>query len=252
MVERDGRPTYDLDGIAAAFARGARLLVHVNPHNPLGRVFDVEEQLALADVVDAAGARVFADEIHAPLVHPGRRAPALRLAVAGDGPAHRHGDVDVQGLERARAQGGPADPVQRRGRRALGAGRRSCTAHGASTPGRAGRHRRLRRGRGLAGRRPGATSTATGGCSPSCSPSGCRRSGTRRRRAPTWPGWTAGGSASRVRPGAFFLERAGVALVDGPECGAPGRGPRAAQLRHPAAGADDDRGPDGRRPCGAR
>src|SRR3954466_9582336 len=71
LVERDGRPTYDLDGIARAFEAGGRLLVHVNPHNPLGRVFTVEEQLALADVVDRAGARVFADEIHAALVHPG-------------------------------------------------------------------------------------------------------------------------------------------------------------------------------------
>jgi cystathionine beta-lyase len=42
MVERDGRPTYDLDGIARAFERGGGLLVHVNPHNPLGRVFSVE------------------------------------------------------------------------------------------------------------------------------------------------------------------------------------------------------------------
>src|SRR4051795_6129459 len=71
MVARDGRMGYDLDGIGAAFARGARLFVHVNPHNPLGRVFDVEEQLALAYVVSDAGARVFADEIHAPLVYPG-------------------------------------------------------------------------------------------------------------------------------------------------------------------------------------
>src|SRR3712207_818112 len=71
LVEREGRTTYDLDGIARAFAAGGRLLVHVNPHNPLGRVFTAEEQLALADVVEAAGARVFADEIHAPLVHPG-------------------------------------------------------------------------------------------------------------------------------------------------------------------------------------
>ena len=49
----------------------ARLVVHVNPHNPLGRVFTAEEQLALAEVVEDAGARVFADEIHAPLVLPG-------------------------------------------------------------------------------------------------------------------------------------------------------------------------------------
>ncbi|MFL6094304.1 MAG: aminotransferase class I/II-fold pyridoxal phosphate-dependent enzyme, partial [Blastococcus sp.] len=71
MVVRDGRMQYDLAGISAGLDRGARLVVHVNPHNPLGRVFDVDEQLALADVVTAAGARVFADEIHAPLVYPG-------------------------------------------------------------------------------------------------------------------------------------------------------------------------------------
>ncbi len=73
MVERAGRPTYDLDGIARALAAGGGLVVHVSPHNPLGRVWTEEEQLALADVVEAAGARVFADEIHAPLVHPGAR-----------------------------------------------------------------------------------------------------------------------------------------------------------------------------------
>ena len=55
------------------------------------------------------------------------------------------------------------------------------------------------------------------------SPRSCRRSATGSRRAPTWPGWTAGlGLSGAV--GGFFLERAGVALVDGPECGAPGEG----------------------------
>jgi cystathionine beta-lyase len=67
----DGRPAYDLDGLDRAFAAGGRLLVHVNPHNPVGRVFTQAEQLALAEVVDRHGVRVFADEIHAPLVHPG-------------------------------------------------------------------------------------------------------------------------------------------------------------------------------------
>jgi len=67
----DGRLTYDLDGLDRAFAAGGRLLVHVNPHNPVGRVFTEAEQLALAEVVERHGVRVFADEIHAPLVHPG-------------------------------------------------------------------------------------------------------------------------------------------------------------------------------------
>jgi cystathionine beta-lyase len=68
----DGRPTYDLAGIDRALADGAGLVVHVNPHNPVGRVFTEAEQLALAAVVDRHGARVFADEIHAPLVYPGQ------------------------------------------------------------------------------------------------------------------------------------------------------------------------------------
>jgi cystathionine beta-lyase len=67
----DGRWTYDLDGIDRAFAAGGRLLVHCNPHNPVGRVFTEAEQLALAEVVARHGARVFSDEIHAPLVYPG-------------------------------------------------------------------------------------------------------------------------------------------------------------------------------------
>ena len=66
----DGRLGYDLDALDRALTPGA-LLVHVNPHNPVGRVFGADEQRALAEVLDRNGARVFADEIHAPLVLPG-------------------------------------------------------------------------------------------------------------------------------------------------------------------------------------
>ncbi|MGY1773769.1 MalY/PatB family protein [Blastococcus sp. SYSU D00813] len=82
----DGRPTYDLAGLDRAFAAGGRLLVHCNPHNPLGRVFTDAEQLAVAEVVERHGARVFSDEIHAPLVHPGavhRPYAALSAGTAG-------------------------------------------------------------------------------------------------------------------------------------------------------------------------
>ena len=68
----DGRATYDLDALDRAFAAGGGLLVHCNPHNPLGRVFTEREQLALAEVVERHGVRVFSDEIHAPLVYPGQ------------------------------------------------------------------------------------------------------------------------------------------------------------------------------------
>lgn len=62
---------YDLDALDAAFADGGGLLVVCNPHNPIGRVLTREEQAAIGEVVERHGARVFSDEIHAPLVYPG-------------------------------------------------------------------------------------------------------------------------------------------------------------------------------------
>jgi cystathionine beta-lyase len=69
----DGRAALDLDGIDAAFRAGGHLLVLVNPCNPVGRVYSAEELAAVAVVAQRHGGRVFADEIHAPLVYPGGR-----------------------------------------------------------------------------------------------------------------------------------------------------------------------------------
>jgi cystathionine beta-lyase len=71
-MARDGdRYVYDLDALDAAFAAGGDLLVLCNPHNPIGRVLRPDEMLAVADVVERHGGRVFSDEIHAPLVYDG-------------------------------------------------------------------------------------------------------------------------------------------------------------------------------------
>ncbi|MGP7997109.1 MAG: MalY/PatB family protein [Streptosporangiaceae bacterium] len=65
--------TFDLDALDAAFRAGGHLLIFCNPGNPLGRVFTRGEMTQLTGVVDRHGGRVFADEIHAPLVYPGQR-----------------------------------------------------------------------------------------------------------------------------------------------------------------------------------
>ncbi|WP_395726717.1 MalY/PatB family protein [Nakamurella sp.] len=81
---RGGRYEFDLPAIAAALTPGA-VFVLTNPHNPTGRVFTDDELLAVADVIDAAEAIVFADEIHAPLTMPGfthRPYAALSAATA--------------------------------------------------------------------------------------------------------------------------------------------------------------------------
>lgn len=76
-MARDGRGwALDFDAVDAAFAAGARLLVLTTPHNPTGHVAGREELTALTTVVERHGARVLADEIHAPLVFaPHRHVP---------------------------------------------------------------------------------------------------------------------------------------------------------------------------------
>ncbi|HTA02372.1 MAG TPA: aminotransferase class I/II-fold pyridoxal phosphate-dependent enzyme [Streptosporangiaceae bacterium] len=73
MQADDGFFTLDLDAVEDAFRAGGQLLTFCNPHNPLGRVAGLEEMIQLAGVVERHGGRVFADEIHAPLVYPGTR-----------------------------------------------------------------------------------------------------------------------------------------------------------------------------------
>ncbi|MEO5710837.1 MAG: aminotransferase class I/II-fold pyridoxal phosphate-dependent enzyme [Nocardioidaceae bacterium] len=72
-MARDGdRFVYDLDALDAAYRAGGSLLVLCNPHNPIGRVLDRDEMVAVSQVVERHGGRVFSDEIHAPLVYDGR------------------------------------------------------------------------------------------------------------------------------------------------------------------------------------
>jgi cysteine-S-conjugate beta-lyase len=71
MATDGGRFVLDLDGIDAAFKQGGHLLILCNPCNPVGRVYSPGELAAVAEVVDRNGGRVFADEIHAPLIYPG-------------------------------------------------------------------------------------------------------------------------------------------------------------------------------------
>ncbi|MCP1428507.1 cystathionine beta-lyase [Microbacterium foliorum] len=82
-IEVDGRWVMDLDAVAQAFRDGGEMLVLCNPHNPLGTVATRDELLAIAETVSAAGGRVFADEIHAPIVYaPARHIPYASVSDA--------------------------------------------------------------------------------------------------------------------------------------------------------------------------
>jgi len=68
MLVQDGRYVHDLEGIDRAFRDGGGLLLLCNPANPVGRVLEREELLSISEIVARHDGRVFADEIHAPLV----------------------------------------------------------------------------------------------------------------------------------------------------------------------------------------
>jgi bifunctional pyridoxal-dependent enzyme with beta-cystathionase and maltose regulon repressor activities len=218
----DGRLTHDLDALDRAFAAGGALLVHVNPHNPTGRVFTVAEQLALAEVVDRNGVRVFADEIHAPLVYPG----AVHRPYASLSPQTAAHTVtatsaskayNVPGLKTAQlllSNAGDAEHWAEVG---------ELTGHGASTPGVLASTAAYREGDAwLAG-----VLTYLDGNRALLAELLAAQLPRIRYTPPegTYLAWLDGRDLGvEGSLGEFFLREAGVALVDGPECGAPGTG----------------------------
>ena len=73
MLRGEGDWSLDETALDTAFAAGARMLLLCNPHNPIGKVYARAELQRIATIAARHGARVFADEIHAPLVYPGHR-----------------------------------------------------------------------------------------------------------------------------------------------------------------------------------
>lgn len=86
LADDGRRPTLDLAAIDRELAAGAGLVVLCNPLNPGGRVFERAELEALAALVERHGARVFADEVHAPIVFDGaQHVPYASVSAAAAG-----------------------------------------------------------------------------------------------------------------------------------------------------------------------
>ena len=223
-VLREGRWRMDLDGIDAALARGAGLMLLCNPQNPTGRMFDADELRALAAVVDRHGVRVFADEIHAPLaLGDVRHVPYA--SVSGSAAAHAITAVSVSkgwnlaGLKCAQLVFGNDDDLAHWRRMALLAGH-GVSALGMIAAAAAWREGGpwldhvlgyLRRNRDLLAE-------------------GLRRQLPEAGFVPpqgTYLAWIACRALplpADVAPARFFLREAKVALTDGRECGDAGDG----------------------------
>lgn len=74
----------DLDRLDDTLGEGD-LLVLCNPYNPLGKVWTREEMVAISEVVEKHHARVFNDEIHAPLtLHGAQHVPYPTVSQAAN------------------------------------------------------------------------------------------------------------------------------------------------------------------------
>ncbi|NND92743.1 MAG: putative C-S lyase [Granulosicoccus sp.] len=68
LHRQDGRWTYDMPAMEAAFNDKTRLLMMCSPHNPTGTVFTLEELHRMAELCSRYGVIMVSDEIHADLV----------------------------------------------------------------------------------------------------------------------------------------------------------------------------------------
>lgn len=72
----------DLDRIRDGFADGAGSLLLCNPVNPVGAVIPDDQLTALSELADRCGARVIVDEVHAPLRYDTAFTPYASLSPA--------------------------------------------------------------------------------------------------------------------------------------------------------------------------
>ncbi len=245
-MARDGdRYGYDLDALDAAYDAGGSLLVLCNPHNPIGRVLERR-----GDARRRRGGRA-------------ARRPGVLRRDPRSARVRRTRHTCPTRASRRRPPRTPSPRCRRRRRGTCpGSSARSWCCRTTRTP--------------SAGPRSGSwpsTAPRTSASSPTPRPTReggpwladvlayldgnrrllgdllaehlSRRSATRRRRAPTSPGWTAVRSGSATTPRSSSSSTPAVALTDGPACGAAGAGFARLNFATPAAGARADRPPDG-------
>jgi cystathionine beta-lyase len=220
-VPLTGAHRYDLDALAAAFEAGGDLLILCNPHNPVGRVLTAEEMLGVADVVDRYGGRVFSDEIHAPLVFgDARHVPYASLSPVTAGHTLTATSAskawNLPGLKCAqvvlsndadRETWAAVGPLAEHGAATLGV-IANTAAYAEGGPWLADVLDYLDGNRRLLGEYVAELLPGVGYAPPEG----------------TYLGWLDFRATGPAEPAPYFLEKAGVAMTDGLQCGEAGRG----------------------------
>jgi len=91
----DGRYALDPDRMREAITPATRLFLLCNPHNPVGRVFERAELLAMAECCLAHDVIIVSDEIHCDFVYDGRHhVPIASLDPEAEPPADTAATID--------------------------------------------------------------------------------------------------------------------------------------------------------------
>ncbi len=73
LVESNGKWEFDFKSIEKAITKRTRLFLLCNPHNPVGRVYNIDELSSLASICSRHGIIISSDEIHCGLLlEPGK------------------------------------------------------------------------------------------------------------------------------------------------------------------------------------
>jgi cysteine-S-conjugate beta-lyase len=80
LIVRSGKYEIDFDDLERKAVQGAKMLILCNPHNPVGRVWNKEELMEMAQICMKHGIIIVSDEIHSDIVFkPNRYIPFASL-----------------------------------------------------------------------------------------------------------------------------------------------------------------------------
>lgn len=68
LIEKAGKYSIDFDDLESKLARGPKLFIFCNPHNPVGRVWSKEELKNIVELCIKYNVIIIADEIHSDLI----------------------------------------------------------------------------------------------------------------------------------------------------------------------------------------
>lgn len=73
LVFKEGRYQMDFEGLENLFKKGAKAMILCNPHNPVGRVWQLEELEKLTELLLVYDVYLISDEIHSDLILKGHK-----------------------------------------------------------------------------------------------------------------------------------------------------------------------------------